>query len=106
MKLAFPFTIPLLVTDPSNVALPVMYVEFVLVPVNITPAVNASPVRPVELMFPGAVHVLVLMIGEVVPTTYASIYEFGTAPVGTEHVSFVYQLPTVLQLESDVPHHT
>ena len=30
----------------------------------------------------------------------------GTAPVGTEHVSFVYQFPTVDQLVSIFPHHT
>ncbi len=105
-KVVLPFTVPLLAVDSSNVALPVIYVVFVLVPVNITPATPAEPVSPVELINNGSVVVDELMIGEVVPTIYASIVLFGTAFVGTEHVSFVYQFPTVLQSESAIPHHT
>jgi hypothetical protein len=59
-KFAFPFTVPLLIVDSSNVALPAMYVVFVLVPVNITPAVRAPPVKPVVSILAGLVQVLVL----------------------------------------------
>ena len=66
-KVVLPFTVPLLVVDSLNVALPVIYVVFVLVPVNITPAVNAPPVKPVASILTGGIQVF--MIGENKPTT-------------------------------------
>ena len=89
-----------------KVALPIINTLLELVAVNITPTVLADPVSPVESILTGIVQLLVSISGETEPTTTASIPEFGTAFVGTEHVLLVYQLPIVFQLESDVPHQT
>ena len=105
-KMALPVIVPMLYVVSLKVALPIIKTLLELVAVNITPAVLASPVNPVESILAGVVQLLVFINGEDEPTITASILEFGTAFVGTEHEALVYQLPIVFQLESDVPHQT
>jgi len=101
LKYASPVIVPVLYEVSRKVALPTILVVFTVLLANITPVVF---VRPVESIKDGNVVVEVLIIGEVVPTSTASFIVPGRDPIFTEQAFEVYQLLTLFQFESTVPH--
>ena len=103
LNVALPVISPMLYEVFKNVVLPITLAVLTVLLAKITPVVSAPPVSPDELIRNGSV-VEVLIIGEVAPTSKASLVAPGIDPVFIEQLFDVYQLLTLFQSESTVPH--